>query len=166
MKRFFGINNKLNLAVTYSILIIFFAVSCPETALPITLRSTHEDVSLKKEVTRAFNNGFEFLKKHQNPDGSWSSPEFPALTGLVLYAFLKSPEYANMREKPDFLQKGLEFIIKCAKKNGAIYKEGLPNYNTSVCIMALMAANDPKYHPYMTLLIYSDLKNQGTRYCG
>lgn len=149
MKRFFAINNKSIMAAAYSILIIFLAVSYPETALPITLRSTHEDVSLKKEVIRAFKNGFEFLKNHQNPDGSWSNPEFPALTGLVLYAFLKSPEYANMREKPVFIQKGLEFIIKCAKKNGAIYKEGLPNYNTSVCIMALMAANDPKYHPYI-----------------
>ena len=149
MKRFFTINSKLNLAAIYSILIIFFAVSIPETALSVTLRSTHEDVSLKKEVTRAFNNGFEFLKKHQNPDGSWSSPEFPALTGLVLYAFLKSSEYANVREKPVFIQEGLEFIIKCAKKNGAIYKEALPNYNTSVCIMALMAANDPEYHPYI-----------------
>jgi len=149
MKRFFAINRKSNLAAAYSILIILLAVSSPETALSITLRSTHEDISLKKEVTRAFKNGFEFLEKHQNPDGSWSNPEFPALTGLVLYAFLKSPEYANMLEKPVFIQKGLEFIIKCAKKNGSIYKEGLPNYNTSVCIMALMAANDPEYHPYI-----------------
>jgi squalene-hopene/tetraprenyl-beta-curcumene cyclase len=77
------------MAAAYSILIIFLAASYPETALPITLRSTHEDVSLKKEVTRSFKNGFEFLKKHQNPDGSWSNPEFPALTGLVLYAFCK-----------------------------------------------------------------------------
>jgi squalene-hopene/tetraprenyl-beta-curcumene cyclase len=114
-----------------------------------TLKSTAEDTSLQKEVDRSYAIAKEFLKKHQNPDGSWSAPDFPALTGLVLYAFLKSPQYIHLSKKPQFIQKGIDFILANAKENGAIYKEKLPNYNTAICIMALAAANDPQLHPYI-----------------
>ena len=67
----------------------------------------------------------------------------------MVYAFLSSQQYAGTPEKHDFIQKGINFIIKNCKPNGAIYKEALPNYNTSVCIMALMATNNPVYHPYI-----------------
>lgn len=93
--------------------------------------------------------GYQFLKTKQNPDGSWSNPGFPALTGLVVYSFLTSPADIDPEKTPDFIVKALDFIIGNAHENGAIYKEGLPNYNTSICIMALLAANDPKYHPYV-----------------
>ena len=113
------------------------------------LHSTQEDISLKKEVDRSVKMAFEFLKKRQNTDGSWSNHEFPALTGLVIYAFLTSPEHRNTIEKPIFLKRGLDFIVKNAKPNGAIYNKGLPNYNTAICIMTLMAANETHYHPYI-----------------
>lgn len=103
----------------------------------------------KTDLDNTFKKGFDFLKKTQNPDGSWSNPGFPAITGLVTYAFLTSRMYANVKEKPDFIQKALDYIISNAHENGAIYKEGLPNYNTSICMMALLAANDAKYHPYV-----------------
>ena len=103
----------------------------------------------KSELDNTFKKGFEFLKKSQNPDGSWSNPGFPAITGLVTYAFLTSPMYADSKETPDFIQKALDYIISSAHENGAIYKEGLPNYNTSICVMALLAAGDTKYYPYV-----------------
>nr|WP_319396057.1 prenyltransferase/squalene oxidase repeat-containing protein [uncultured Desulfobacter sp.] len=101
------------------------------------------------DLNDTFKKGFEYLKNSQNPDGSWSNPGFPAITGLVTYAFLTSPMYSNIKEKPAFIQKALDYIISNAHENGAIYKEGLPNYNTSICMMALLAANDPTYHPYI-----------------
>ena len=111
------------------------------------LPSTQTDISLKKEISRATTLGSKFLKEHQNPDGSWSNPEYPALTGLVLYSFLTSPDQIHKAHHPAFIQKGLDYIISCAKSDGAIYKEQLPNYNTAICIMTLTAANDPKYYP-------------------
>ena len=101
------------------------------------------------DLDDTFKKGFEYLKNSQNPDGSWSNSGFPAITGLVTYAFLTSPMYSNIKEKPAFIQKALDYIISNAHENGAIYKEGLPNYNTSICMMALLAANDPTYHPYI-----------------
>lgn len=113
------------------------------------LKSDHDILSLKNELNRTYKMGYAFLEKKQNPDGSWSQPGFPALTGLVTYAFLTSPRYIAAKEKPEFIKKALGFIISNAHENGAIYKEGLPNYNTSICILALVAANDIQYHPYI-----------------
>lgn len=120
---------------------LMFMVSLPAVASGKKLTPPDLDITFKK--------GFDYLKKTQNPDGSWSNPGFPAITGLVTYAFLTSPMYADIKEKPDFIQKGLDYILSNAHENGAIYKEGLPNYNTSICMMALLAANEPKYHPYI-----------------
>ncbi|WP_319574343.1 prenyltransferase/squalene oxidase repeat-containing protein [uncultured Desulfobacter sp.] len=118
-------------------------------AAEITFKSDQDLLSLKNELKRTYQMGLDYLKKSQNPDGSWSNPGFPALTGLTVYAFLTSPMYGNIVQKPEFIQKGLDFIISNTHENGAIYNEGLPNYNTSICMMALLAANDTKYHPYI-----------------
>ena len=127
----------------------FFMLMFPVNAISATLVSTHSDISLKKEVDRTVTNGFDYLKKHQNTDGSWSNPDFPALTGLVLYAFFTSPDYDKAAPRPDFIQKGLDFIVTNAKANGAIYKDKLPNYNTAISILALTASGDAAYHPYI-----------------
>lgn len=107
----------------------------------------HDIVSLKVELDRTYKMGYDYLQKAQNPDGSWSNPGFPAITGLVTYAFLTSPRFIDAKQKPAFIHKALDYIVSCTHNNGAIFKEGLPNYNTSICIMALLAAKDSKYHP-------------------
>jgi squalene-hopene/tetraprenyl-beta-curcumene cyclase len=122
-------------------------LAIPGQGLCKTLPSTQTDISLSKEISRSTALGYKFLKEHQNPDGSWSNSEFPALTGLVLYSFLTSPDQVHKTHHPEFIQKGLAYIASCAKPDGAIYKEKLPNYNTAICIMTLTAANDPKYYP-------------------
>jgi squalene-hopene/tetraprenyl-beta-curcumene cyclase len=130
--------------------IFFLFVPCiPGFATETVLKSDHDLVSLKNELNRTYKMGYAYLEKTQNPDGSWSNPGFPALTGLVAYAFLTSPGNIASREKPGFIQKALDFIISNAHENGAIYKEGMPNYNTSICMMALLAAKDSQYHPYI-----------------
>ncbi len=113
------------------------------------LKSSHDMISVKNELDRTYAMGLGFLKKNQNPDGSWSNPGFPALTGLVAYAFLTSPEFQDIKQTPEFIRKALDFLVSNAHENGAIYKEGLPNYNTAISIMAMVAANDPKYHPHI-----------------
>ncbi|MBN1930704.1 MAG: terpene cyclase/mutase family protein [Desulfobacterales bacterium] len=149
MKRSFNCLRRTPHVIAVLLLILSSIFLSSESVKSEIIQSTQEDISLKKEVKRAFQNGFEFLKTKQNPDGSWSNPDFPALTGLVISAFLNSSEYAATPQRPDFIQKGLDFIIRNAKENGSIYKEILPNYNTAICMMALMAANDAQYYPYV-----------------
>lgn len=123
--------------------------SNPGISAEIILTSDHDAVSLKQEIDRSFDLSFKFLKKSQNPDGSWSNPDFPAITGLVAYAFLSSRQYGIQKNRPEFLQKALKYIVQNAHDNGAIYKEGLPNYNTSICMMALLATQDEAFYPYI-----------------
>jgi len=111
------------------------------------LKPSHDMVSLKNELKRTYEMGYAYLEKNQNPDGSWSNPGFPALTGLVIYGFLTSPGNKDLEKKPEFIKKALAYIISNVHENGAIYSEGLPNYNTSICILALVAANDAQYYP-------------------
>lgn len=122
-------------------------IPCTGFATDKLLTPNHDNISIKHELNRSYKLALDFLKTKQNPDGSWSNPGFPALTGLVTYAFLTSPEYINVKEKPEFIKKALDFIISNTHENGAIYKDGLPNYNTSICVMALLSTNDTAYHP-------------------
>ena len=136
--------------VCLAVFLILSATCAPvANAAGQKIRSTAKDISLKQEVDRAYKNALTWFKAKQSPDGSWSDPDHPALTALVVHACITSPEYRGRRNKPEFITRGLDFILKNAKENGGIYKEALPNYNTSVCMMALMAANDPKYHSYI-----------------
>lgn len=137
------------IAAVLMLLALIALLVSPTPAVSGALDPKKPDITLKNEVDRAYHNAFAFLKSRQNPDGSWSSPEHPALTGLVTYAFLGSREYGGKGERPEFLKKSLDFILRNAKENGAIFDKELPNYNTAICIMALMAAGDPAYHPYI-----------------
>lgn len=128
------------------LLTIFFS---PARSAQNILKPDHDTVSLKHELTRTYQMAYSFLKKKQNPDGSWSNPEFPALTGLAVYALLTSPEYINADKKPDFITRALDYIISNAHENGAIYKKELSNYNTSICVLALLATKDARFHPYI-----------------
>ncbi len=96
-------------------------------------------------ASRAIAQGLSFLKQQQKSDGSWSSDDYPALTALPLRAFLRAPGGQYKAADP-FIEKGLAYIAACAHPDGGIFKKNeLINYNTSICIMALTDADDPKY---------------------
>ena len=139
--------------IVFYLSVLFFLICLVFRPFPAAagnmLNSDHDIQSLKHELSRTMKMGADYLKKIQNPDGSWSNPGFPALTALVSYSFLTSPEMIGKSTHPEFITRALDFLISNAQENGAIYKDGLPNYNTSLCVLALVAANDPKYHPYI-----------------
>ena len=43
------------------------------------------------------------------------------------------------------MAKGIQFLLSCVKPDGGIYTQDMPGYNTSVSIMALVAADNPEY---------------------
>jgi squalene-hopene/tetraprenyl-beta-curcumene cyclase len=52
----------------------------------------------------------------------------------------------NMRTKPpEFIQRGYAFLMGCVQPDGGVYRTNLASYNTSLSIMAFLAARDPKY---------------------
>lgn len=101
------------------------------------------DLSMKHEIGRSIAQGLSFLAKSQKPDGSWS--DYPGVTGLVLTAFLRAP-IATRDQYAVHINAGLKYIIGMMKNDGGIYPDIEPQmkaYNTSVCLMALVAADNP-----------------------
>ena len=143
------LSNKYHRFFLMTTLICFMTASPSPASKIVISKSDHAALSLKQEINRSLDLGFAYLKKNQNPDGSWSNPDFPALTGLVAYAFLSSGSYGKTAPLPEFIQKALHYIISNVHEDGGIYKEGLPNYNTAICMMALIAAGDDAFYPYI-----------------
>ena len=106
------------------------------------------DISFRHEVEHAIDRGLDWLKANQNPtNASWSTPDQPAVTALALSAFMGDPSGAEQKDPPPAVQRGYAFVTGCAKPDGAIYNKGLQNYNTAICVMALLAARNPAYEP-------------------
>jgi squalene-hopene/tetraprenyl-beta-curcumene cyclase len=113
-----------------------------------TIPRNEADLSVRNEAGIAIEKGLAWLKAHQNADGSWSLNDYPALTALPLWAYEGQPEKqpeGTPGEKPDYIKKGYDFIVASARPDGGIYRKGLANYNTSISLVALVMAEDPKY---------------------
>jgi hypothetical protein len=100
--------------------------------------------SIRQEMEHSIDQGNDYLKSHQNADGSWGDTRFPAMTALAITAAMRSPENQG-KPVPEYLKKGYEFILASQKEDGSIYNRGLASYNTAVCMLALLAANNPAY---------------------
>ncbi len=107
------------------------------------------DISLLNEARAVKNRGLNWLAKRQQPDGSWSIADFPALTALPLWAFAVSEH----PDKARIVSNAVQFILKNVQPDGSIYKKapgpggGLVNYNTALCMTALHMTRDPALTP-------------------
>jgi squalene-hopene/tetraprenyl-beta-curcumene cyclase len=83
-----------------------------------------------------------WLKTRQKQDGSFTSSdrEPPAITALVLRAFLDDPNYGPQSEPA---RRAIQSLLQIQQPNGGFYKDMLANYNTAITISALAAAKDP-----------------------
>lgn len=107
------------------------------------------DLSLKSEVQHAIEKGLRWLSTQQSPNGYWSQPDHPALSALVLTAFMREPSCRVKAKPPEFIRKGYEYLLQCVQPDGGIYVKELANYNTSVSMMALLASYNASYEPIL-----------------
>jgi squalene-hopene/tetraprenyl-beta-curcumene cyclase len=108
---------------------------------------TTHDISLRNEVLRAVDRGFAWLQSNQNSNGWWSTPDQPAITALALTAFKAAPNRAYASNEPPWLKKGYAFVLSCVQPDGGIHRTNLVTYNTSISMIALLAANRQEYEP-------------------
>ena len=96
--------------------------------------------------------GLAWLRANQQPDGSWSAPNFPGLTALGLWAAARSKDPAMA----EAVAKAADYVASFAQEDGGIYKPALPGrrgsgglstYNTAICMMALYQVDPEKYAP-------------------
>ena len=94
--------------------------------------------------------GLAFLKSKQQADGSWQPDARvpPAITALALRAAVNAP---GASADDDFITKGYDALLKQQVTDGGIYADTLANYNTSIAVSALTAAQeragDERYQP-------------------
>lgn len=105
------------------------------------------DISFRNELQIAIDRGFRWLQENQHTNGYWSTPELPAITALVLIAFEGDPAQKYRIKEPEFIKRAYTYILKNVKPDGGIYDTMMPNYNTAICMMALVSANKSEYEP-------------------
>ena len=106
------------------------------------------DLSIQLEVKRAVEKGLSWLNTEQiRTSGHWGDSDYPAFTGLALRANLGAPHSEIDAKTEKVLSKGFEFLASKVQSDGGIYGKGLASYNTSICMMALMQAKNPKFEP-------------------
>ena len=102
---------------------------------------------LNPMVLAAIDRGLEWLKMEQGDDGLFR--QHPGITGLAVTAFLRHPHNKYAEADNPFIQKSIKALLAMQQPDGAIYniemQPALPNYNTSVSLMALSAAKNPEY---------------------
>lgn len=89
----------------------------------------------------AMERGSAWLAAQQQPEGYWSIPDTPALTGLSMWALQQTDSEAHS----DSINRALVFLLTSVQEDGSIWRTpavqrkggGLANYNTAVCMAAL-----------------------------
>ncbi len=123
----------------------------------IAMQSTHSDeplakdeknISFRNEIRDVLTRGLDYLAKQQNADGSFGADlTHPALTALPLIALQREPTGRFTRSpQPEVMLKGYTYLRGFVQPDGGIYnpQNGLANYNTSVALLALFGAEEPK----------------------
>ena len=107
-----------------------------------------KNLSFRNEIRDVMNRGISYVAAQQNPDGSFGKDvAHPALSALPLVALQHDPsgKYTG-KSAPEGMAKGYAYLRGFAQPDGGIYNKeaGLANYNTSVSLVALAGADDPK----------------------
>lgn len=122
-------------------------LSCPALIRAAAQPAFGMDESYRNEIRHAISRGNQWLEAHQNTNGWWSTPDQPAVTALALMAWQGDPARTERTPQPAWIRRGYTFVEGCVQPDGGIHRTNLVTYNTSLCLMALLAAQDAHYDP-------------------
>lgn len=112
---------------------------------PVEAQGRKAARSVRSDVRGSGQKGLLFLRKSQQSDGSWQ--HYPGITAVCVLGFTRH----GVTEKDPTVAKACAYLASLAKPNGAIYTDQfgpaqtLPNYNTSLSLLALHSTRNPKY---------------------
>ncbi len=101
-----------------------------------------------KQAGELIHRGLAYLATQQQTDGGWSIDGAfePAITALVLKAFLQHPGFSP---QTPMVKKALDRLLTLQQPNGSFGdpKQGQINYTTAIAVTALASAKDPAFKP-------------------
>lgn len=142
--------NLQGYALLVAILFLFPSI-CAGGSQPVRIVTEMKEtpnLSLLKETRDVLENAHNYLLKTQLPNGSWKGD--PAVTSLVLYAFLLDPTYNPDAASDAALKKGFAYLEKFVKPDGGIYDKKYKNYVTAICLLAFSESRQGKYKTIVT----------------
>jgi len=105
----------------------------------------HNKETFKRCAEPTVERGLKFLAATQQADGGWPFQDRsdPAITALVVQGFIQHPAFGS--DHP-VVRRAIDVILASRQPDGGLYDptQGIKNYQTSVCLMALAATKDPK----------------------
>lgn len=101
------------------------------------VRSAVLPPATRQQLLESLNRAAAYLKQQQQPDGRWE--KHPGVTALVAASLLRQPN-VPYEQKIAATKQALDALVQLQKPDGGIYERDLPDYITSVSIMALVAA--------------------------
>ncbi|MCP4592008.1 MAG: hypothetical protein GY842_14835 [bacterium] len=124
----------------------FLAILPAHPTLAMDEAPTKLDPALAARVDAAVDKALSFLAAAQQQNGGWMlfGRTDPAITALVAKCFVQSPNYGPEHR---ISLRALAYILKFQQPDGGIYvpESGMPNYYTSVALMALASTGDARY---------------------
>ena len=129
-----------------TLLTLVLAVTFAFHTYSITYGAGEISKELKDEVKASVDQGLKWLRDQQEDDGSYM--HHPGITALVVSAFMRSPRHYTEEDGP-FVKGAIKYLVSLAKPDGSIYDKDLPNYNTSVSLMAIAQTGNPEYKDIM-----------------
>lgn len=110
-------------------------------------------LSNRHEGEAAVNRAKQWLMDRQNEAGHWSSPQWPALTGLSVWALSLSDSTRDSGS----VRRGVDYILSTAHPDGSIFVKpseerrggGLSNYNTAIAMVGLYLSGIEEARPYV-----------------
>ncbi|MEO0588685.1 MAG: prenyltransferase/squalene oxidase repeat-containing protein, partial [Planctomycetota bacterium] len=88
----------------------------------------------RDKARAAIDRGIAYLRTTQQPDGQWTPQPGPAVTALALRIMLLHPA---IDDTDPTAARALDALLAARQPDGGIYRQILPNYNTSIAISAL-----------------------------
>ncbi|MCC5843332.1 MAG: terpene cyclase/mutase family protein [Verrucomicrobia bacterium] len=109
--------------------------------------------SNRHEGEAAADRAAAWLLASQHEDGHWSSPQWPALTALAVWALSLN----DATRDSDAVRRGVDYILSTAHPDGSIFVKpdetrrggGLSNYNTAIAMVALYLSGVEEARPYV-----------------
>ncbi|MFU8780451.1 MAG: prenyltransferase/squalene oxidase repeat-containing protein [Kiritimatiellia bacterium] len=121
------------------------SIAASQSATPPEMEQT-----LTNEINSAIDRALDWLAARQREDGTWSNRQFPALTALPVWSFIRSEH----PQRNNIIQSAVQSLLDTVQPDGGIYREvvgrrggGLSNYNTAIAMTVLHALGDPALAP-------------------